>query len=97
MFAVETVQNTIANLLENYFHNIFMKLAEKKWISLIAQTCLMLFKKIQSYLKNVMSPTFGVSTYWHRQEFAKSRGMVHWHGLCWRSDSEPHNLLYNAI
>ena len=25
------------------------------------------------------------------------RGMVHWHGLCWRSDREPHNLLYNAI
>jgi hypothetical protein len=27
----------------------------------------------------------------------KSRGMIHWHGLCWRSDREPHNLLYNAI
>ena len=25
------MQNTIANLLENYFHNIFMKLAEKKF------------------------------------------------------------------
>ena len=44
-----------------------------------------------------MSPTFGVSAYWYRQEFAKSRGMVHWHGLCWRSDREPHNLLHNAI
>jgi hypothetical protein len=39
------VQNTISNLLENYFQNIFMKLAEKKLISLIAQTCLVLFKK----------------------------------------------------
>jgi hypothetical protein len=29
------VQNTISNLLENYFQNIFMKLAEKKLISLI--------------------------------------------------------------
>jgi hypothetical protein len=38
----------------------------------------------QSYFKNVMSPAFGVSAYWYRQEFAKSRGMVHWHGLCWR-------------
>jgi hypothetical protein len=28
------VQNTISNLLENYFQNIFMKLAEKKLISL---------------------------------------------------------------
>jgi hypothetical protein len=44
-----------------------------------------------------MSPTFGVSAYWYRQEFAKSRGMVHWHGLCWGSDREPHNLLHNAI
>jgi hypothetical protein len=39
-------QSGISNLLENYFQNIFMKLAEKKLISLIAQTCLMLFKKI---------------------------------------------------
>ena len=23
--------------------------------------------------------------------------MVHWHGLCWMSDSEPHNLLSKAI
>jgi hypothetical protein len=86
-----------------------MKLAEKKLISLIAQTCLMLFKKnthivaqyfdliIQSYFKNVMSPAFGVSAYWHNQKFAKSMSMVHWYGLCWRSDREPHNLLHNAI
>ena len=53
--------------------------------------------RTQSYLKNVMSPTFGVSAYWYKQEFAKSRGMVHWYGLCWRSDREPHNLLHNAI
>jgi hypothetical protein len=39
------VQNIISNILDNYFQNIFMKLAEKKWISLIAQTCLMLSKK----------------------------------------------------
>jgi hypothetical protein len=48
-----------------------------------------------------MSPAFGVSAYWYRQEFATSTGMVHWHvhwhGLCWRSDREPHNLLHNAI
>ncbi len=23
--------------------------------------------------------------------------MVHWHGLCWRSDREPHNLIHEAI
>ena len=27
--------------------------------------------------KTVMSPVFGVETFWYRQEFAKSRGMVH--------------------
>jgi hypothetical protein len=50
-----------------------------------------------SYFKDVMGPLFGVNCYWYRQEFAKSRGMVHWHGLCWRSDREPHNLLYEAV
>jgi hypothetical protein len=40
------VHNTISNLLENCFQNILMKLAENKLISLIAQTFLMLFKKI---------------------------------------------------
>jgi hypothetical protein len=66
--------------LRNYFQNIFMKLAEKKLISLTAQTCLMLFKKnthivaqyfdliTQSYFKNVMSPAFGVSAYWHNKK-----------------------------
>ncbi|XP_061185108.1 uncharacterized protein LOC133193154 [Saccostrea echinata] len=44
-----------------------------------------------------MNPVFKVNTYWYRQEFAKSRGMVHWHGLCWRSDREPHNLLSTLI
>lgn len=44
-----------------------------------------------------MGPVFGVDSYWYRQEFAKSRGMVHWHGLCWRSDREPHDLLHQAI
>ncbi|CAC5388031.1 unnamed protein product [Mytilus coruscus] len=40
---------------------------------------------------------FGVTTYWYRQEFAKSRGMVHWHDLCWRSDREPQNLINDCI
>ena len=50
-----------------------------------------------SYFNKVMGPLFGVDSFWYRQEFAKSRGMVHWHGLCWRGDREPHNLLYEAI
>ncbi|XP_053372848.1 uncharacterized protein LOC128546392 [Mercenaria mercenaria] len=44
-----------------------------------------------------MGPVFGVSDYWYRQEFAKLRGMVHWHGLCWRQDRQPHNLLHAAV
>ena len=44
-----------------------------------------------------MSPVFGVDAFWYRQEFAKSRGMIHWHGLCWRPDREPHNLLFEAV
>ena len=53
--------------------------------------------RTQSYFKNVMGPVFNVNAYWYRQEFAKSRGMVHWHGLCWRSDKEPHQLLFDAF
>ena len=44
-----------------------------------------------------MRPVFGVQSFWYRQEFAKSRGMIHWHGLCWREDREPHVLLHDAI
>jgi hypothetical protein len=53
--------------------------------------------RTQNYFSDVMSPAFGVTTFWYRQEFAKSRGMVHWHDLFWRSDREPHNLLSKAI
>ncbi len=53
--------------------------------------------RTQSYFRSVMRPVFGVNAYWYRQEFAKSRGMVHWHGLCWRTDREPHNLLHQAL
>ncbi|KAK3104656.1 hypothetical protein FSP39_007268 [Pinctada imbricata] len=52
--------------------------------------------RTQSYFKEIMGPVFGVDSYWYRQEFAKSRGMIHWHGLCWRTDREPHNLLHEA-
>ena len=53
--------------------------------------------RTKSYFSNIMALVFGVNSYWYRQEFAKSRGMVHWHGLCWREDREPHNLLHKAI
>ena len=44
-----------------------------------------------------MANVFGVNSYWYRYEFAKPRGMIHWHRLCWRADKEPHNLLYQAV
>lgn len=50
-----------------------------------------------SYFEKVMGPVFGVSTFWYRQEFAKSRGMIHWHSLCWREDCQPHQLLQEAL
>ena len=53
--------------------------------------------RTQAYFRQVMEPVFGVDKFWYRQEFAKPRGMIHWHGLCWRSDREPHNLLHEAV
>jgi hypothetical protein len=47
-------------------------------------------RRAQNYFTELMAPVVGVDTYWYRQEFSKSRGMIHWHGLCWRSDHEPH-------
>jgi hypothetical protein len=37
--------------------------------------------RTQNYFHDMMSPAFGVTSFWYRQEFAKSRGMVHWHSL----------------
>ena len=53
--------------------------------------------RTKSYFREVMQGAFGVDTYWYRMEFAKSRGMIHWHGLCWRNDMEPHSLMYEAV
>ena len=39
---------------------------------------------------------FGVSDYWYRYEFAKSRGKIHWHQLSWRDDRQPRQLLHEA-
>jgi hypothetical protein len=48
-------------------------------------------RRTQNYFTGVMAPIFGVDTYWYRQEFSKYRGMIHWHGLCWRSDRAHFN------
>ena len=33
--------------------------------------------RTQSFFTNVTGPAFSVDTFWYRQEFAKSRGMIH--------------------
>ena len=48
------------------------------------------------YQEKVLKPVFGVSDYWYRYEFAKSRGQIHWHQLSWRDDRQPHQLLHEA-
>ena len=53
--------------------------------------------RTRSYFNTVMTAVFGVDSFWYRYEFGKSRGMIHWHGLCWRHDREPSNLLYEAV
>ena len=50
----------------------------------------------QAYHEKVLKPVFGVSDYWYRYEFAKSRGQIHWHQLSWRDDRQPHQLLQEA-
>ena len=49
-----------------------------------------------SNFNTIMKDVFGVTDYWYRYEFAKSRGMIHWHGLCWRADKQPYQLLYDG-
>jgi len=44
-----------------------------------------------------MKPVFGVTTYWYRQEFAKNRGMMYWHGLCWSENMEPSKTLHQCL
>ena len=53
--------------------------------------------RTKSYFKHVMGAVFKVESYWYRQEFAKSREMIHWHGFCWRADRDPLVLLHDAI
>ena len=52
--------------------------------------------RTKSYFKHVMTALFGLKAYWNRYEFAP-RGMVHSHGLVWRGDQQPHELLYKAV
>lgn len=44
-----------------------------------------------------MKPVWEVESYWYRQEFGKSRGMINWHDLCLFTDREKHNMMYRAV
>ena len=50
----------------------------------------------QAWHEKVLKPVFGVSDYWYRYEFAKSRSQIHWHQQSWRDDRQPHQLLHEA-
>jgi hypothetical protein len=53
--------------------------------------------RTKSYFKHIMTNVFGIKAYWYRYEFAPSRGMIHWHGMGWREDRQPHQLLYEGM
>ena len=52
--------------------------------------------RTQCYYEKVLKPVFGVSDYWYRYEFAKSRGQIHCHQLSWRDDRQPSQLLHET-
>ena len=86
---IKQATSTALNLSD---HNIMFK-ALKENSNIVAHyfDC-----RTTAYFKQVMGSVFGVYAYWYRQEFAISRDMSHWHGLYWKTDRDPHNLLYNA-
>ena len=53
--------------------------------------------RTRSYFKHIMANIFGIKSYWYRYEFTPSRGMIHWHGMGWREDRQPHQLLYDCL
>ena len=51
-------------------------------------------ERLVLYLKEVITPVFGVKHYWYRFEFAKSRGQIHFHLFAICADKQPHKLLH---
>ena len=47
------------------------------------------------YLKEVVTPAFGVNHYWYRSEFDKSRRQIHFHLFAIFADKQPHKLLHD--
>ena len=50
--------------------------------------------RVTSFQDEILRPIFKVCDFFSRHEFAKSRGMIHNHGIYWREDRQPH-WLYN--
>ena len=53
--------------------------------------------RAQDFIKIIVVKIFRVNSYWIKYEFAIHRGQIHLHGLCWRRDMEPHQLMYQGI
>jgi hypothetical protein len=64
----------------------------KKYSGLV---CEYFEKRTMDFVENVLKKNYGISDYYIRYEFAKSRGMIHFHMLVWREDMRPHSL-YNS-
>jgi hypothetical protein len=67
------IKQTTSRALNLSDHNIMFKaLQENSNIVAHYFDC-----RTTPYFKQVMGPVFGVDGYWYRQEFAKSRGVIH--------------------
>lgn len=67
------IKQTTSTALNLSDHSIMFKaLQENSNISAHYFDC-----RTTAYFKQVMGPVFGVDAYWYRQEFAKSRGVIH--------------------
>ena len=86
------IENTTNEHLDLNDKNVLFSVLQKH-THIVAQYFDM---RTKCYFEKIMRPVFGVDTFWYRQEFAKSRGMIHWHALCWRGDRNPHSLIYEA-
>ena len=50
-------------------------------------------KDVKIYFTHIMANLFGIKSYRSRYKVIPSRGMIHWHGMGWREDRQPHQLL----
>ncbi|KAJ3383383.1 hypothetical protein HDU80_001251 [Chytriomyces hyalinus] len=55
--------------------------------------------RTNSWFKIVLTEGIGIDNYWHKYEFAKSRGTFHFHAILWKQDAAAslHSLLNRAL